>query len=228
MSIPKLIRILCKPFISGIIAILPLTLTIVIVAWLAEFIGRLIGPDSAVGQALKQFGWSFGAGDTGAYLGGVLFAIGLIYLFGILVQIGLKGGWEKLVDAILMKLPLIKIIYDAAKKMLQMVDTQNGPDMKSMTPVLCQFGGENGTSLPAFLPTSETIEIQGCEYHVVMIPTAPVPFGGAIMCVPKANVTELDCGIDGLLNMYMSLGTTVPNYIPPGTANQPQDAARNQ
>lgn len=220
MSIANLIRFVTKPFFSGIIAILPLAITIATVAWLADFIAGLIGPDSTAGQALKQVGWNIGGSEGGAYLGGILFAIALIYVFGLLVQIGLRGGWEKLIDAALLKLPIVRIIYDAAKKMLQMVDARNDPDMKSMTPVMCKFGGENGASLPAFLPTAETISIQEREYHVVMIPTAPVPFGGAIMCVPKDCVTKLDCGIDGLLNMYMSLGTTVPNYVTPETGDQ--------
>jgi len=67
------------------------------------------------------------------------------------------------------------------------------------------------------MPTSETVLIQGAEYHVVMIPTAPVPFSGAIMCVPVEWVTQLDCGIDGLLNIYMSMGTTMPEFLSQAT-----------
>lgn len=85
--------------------------------------------------------------------------------------------------------------------------------MRSMTPIICNFGGESGTGFPAFLPTSETFTFNGENYQVVMIPTAPVPLGGAIMCVPKKCVTRLDCGIDGLLNIYMSMGTMVPEYM---------------
>ena len=101
-------------------------------------------------------------------------------------------------------------MYDAAKKIVEMLEPNKSSDMQSMTPIMCDFGG---TNFPAFLPTSQTFAMNGTEYHVVMIPTAPVPFGGAIMCVPKDSVSPLDCGIDGLFNIYMSMGTMVPDYL---------------
>jgi uncharacterized membrane protein len=85
--------------------------------------------------------------------------------------------------------------------------------MQSMTPVMCHFGKEKGTAIPAFMPTPETFEINGDRYHAVMIPTAPLPFGGAILCLPAEWVTPMDCGIDGLLNIYISMGVTVPDYF---------------
>jgi uncharacterized membrane protein len=213
MAIPKLLRPIIRPFVAGLIAVLPIGLTVAIIAWLAAIATKLFGPGSAVGSILKRFGWNIGPTDTGAYLGGVLFAVMLIYGLGLLVEFGLKGRWESLTGGILSKLPLINTIYDASKKIVQMVEPRDSPDIQSMTPILCHFGGEDGTVFPAFLPTSETVDIQGTEYHVVMIPTAPVPFGGAIMCVPKQWVTKLDCGIDGLFNIFMSMGTTVPEIF---------------
>ena len=87
-----------------------------------------------------------------------------------------------------------------------------------MTPVMCSFGGAKSTCIPAFLPTSEILTIGGIEHHVVMVPTAPVPFGGAILCVRREWVTKVDCGIDGLFNIYMSMGTAMPDYLKPDRA----------
>ena len=81
--------------------------------------------------------------------------------------------------------------------------------------MLRAVGGEGGTAFPAFMPTSESITSDGTEYHVVMIPTAPVPFGGALMMVPTEWVKPLDIGIDGLFNVYMSMGTAIPEYMGP-------------
>ena len=207
------LRRIARPFITGIIALLPIGLTVAVIAWVTTFLAKLIGPGSVIGSMLKKFGLNIGSTDTGAYAGGVLAAFFLIYIFGLLVEAGLKGRWESLTNGIMTRVPVIRTIYDAAKKIVRMVEPQANTDMQSMTPVMCSFGGEGGTSFPAFLPTAETVCIKGIEYNVVMIPTAPVPFGGAIMCVPKEWISPLDCGIDGLFNIYMSMGTTVPDYL---------------
>ena len=99
------------------------------------------------------------------------------------------------------------------KKIVDVMGPQDNVELQSMTPVFCSFGGEPGTGFPAFMPTSEVFMIGETPFRVVMIPTAPIPFGGAIICVPKEWVTPMYCGIDGLLNMYMSMGTTVPQHF---------------
>ena len=213
MSSARPFRAVARPFITGLIALLPIGLTALIVGWLAAYITRWFGPDSAFGDMLKRVGWNLGSTEIGAYLGGVLFTLVLIYIIGLMVEYVLKGRWERMIDAFVSKVPLIRTVYDAAKKLTHMIEPHGAVEMQSMTPVMCSFGGKDGTSFPAFLPTAETVVIQGTEYHVVMIPTAPVPFGGAILCVPAEWITQLDCGIDGLLNIYMSMGTTMPEYL---------------
>ncbi len=47
-----------------------------------------------------------------------------------------------------------------------------------------------------------------------MIPTAPVPFGGAILYIPVEWVETADIAFDGLLNIYMSMGVTSSDYFP--------------
>lgn len=213
MNVSRILSIATKPLVAGILAILPLALTVTIVLWLAGIAARLAGPQSAFGALLKQFGWSFGDSESGAYLGGVLFALLVIYVFGLIILTILKGRWEGLLDTVLMRLPVVSTVYDAAKRVTHVLEPNDSPDIQSMSPVMCSFGGEGGTSFPAFLTTSESVWFGDNEFSVVMIPTAPVPLGGAIMCVPKSWVTPLDCGIDGLLNVYLSMGTTAPDQL---------------
>ena len=213
MTERRIFHLITRPIMTGILALLPVGLTVAIVAWLVSFIAKLLGPGSSAGAMLKQVGWNIGESDFGAYLGGILFVLLLIYMLGLLVEIGLKGRWERFTDGLSSRIPVIRTVYDASKKIAHMLEPKESADMQSMTPIICNFGGESGTGFPAFLPTSETFHFNGEEYQVIMIPTAPVPFGGAIMCVPKKCVTHLDCGIDGLLNIFMSMGTMVPHYM---------------
>ncbi len=223
MNDSRLFTLITRPLMTGLLALLPIGLTAAIIAWLVGFIARLLGPSSMLGSLLKQVGWNIGPTDFGAYLGGALFVAILIYLLGLLVESGLKGRWERFTDGLSSRIPVIRTVYDASKKIVQMLEPNDSAEMRAMKPVMCEFGG---TSFPAFLPTAETFSLNGTEYHVVMIPTAPVPFGGAIMCVPRDSVSRLDCGIDGLFNIYMSMGTMVPGYMrqPPVNAERPTQA----
>jgi uncharacterized membrane protein len=213
MSERGIFHLITRPVMTGILALLPIGFTVAIVAWLVDFAARLLGPGSSAGAIMKQVGWNIGESEFGAYLGGALFALLLVYLLGLLVEIGLKSRWERFTDGLSSRIPIIGTVYDASKRLVRLLERKESADVQSMKPVMCNFGGESGTGFPAFLPTGETFLFNGEEYHVVMIPTAPVPFGGAIMCVPKKCITRLDCGIEGLLNMYISMGTTVPEYM---------------
>ena len=82
-----------------------------------------------------------------------------------------------------------------------------------MSPVMCYFGGEGGTAVLALLTSQEIIHIDDNDYYSIMIPTSPVPIGGAILYVPVAWVKKVNFGIDGLVNIYVSMGVTGPDFL---------------
>lgn len=49
---------------------------------------------------LKQFGWNIGSSDSGAYIGGLLAAIMIVYLLGLILEYVLKGKGESIIDRI--------------------------------------------------------------------------------------------------------------------------------
>ena len=78
-----------------------------------------------------------------------------------------------------------------------------------MSPVWCLFGGE-GAAVLALAPSPQPITIDGREYRAVLIPTAPVPFGGALLYVPVEWVRPAQIGVDQLTAVYVSMGITPP------------------
>ena len=63
------------------------------------------------------------------------------------------------------------------------------------------------------MPSSERLEIDGNDYHVVIIPTAPVPFGGGLVFMPAESVKPADISVDGLMSIYVSMGVTAPQFV---------------
>lgn len=207
------LRRMFNPFIAGVLVIFPLGITIIVIVWLVNLIAGFLGPDSAFGSLLQDIGLNFVSNPIIAYLIGLCAAIGLIFLMGLIVQAGIKRRYNSISDSIMSRIPFIKTIYDASRKIANLFELKDQPDMKAMSPVMCHFGGEGGTAVLALLTSKDTLDIDGRKYYSIMIPTSPVPIGGAILYVPAEWVKKVDMGIDGLINVYVSMGVTGPEYL---------------
>ncbi len=208
-----MLRRILRPFVAGLLAALPLALTVAAVIWLADLVKNFLGPNSAFGKVLGSFGVTFVTSDAVGYLIGLGSVLTVIFLLGLAVEAGMKNRWNMLVDTIMNRLPFIKTLYHALKKLLSMFDQNDQLEMKAMSAVMCRFGGEDSTVVLALLPSPAPIHYAGKDYLAVLIPTAPVPFGGAILYVPVEWVEPVDFAIDGLLNIYMSMGATSGEYF---------------
>ena len=202
-----------RPFIAGLLIVFPLAITIIVIVWFVNIIADLMGPDSSFGNILQEIGLNFVSNPTVAYLIGLCATIGLIFLLGLIIQAGIKQRYNAISDSIMSRIPFIKTIYDASRKIANLFEVKDQPDMKAMSPVLCHFGGEGGTAVLALLTSKDVLDIDGRKYYSIMIPTSPVPIGGAILYVPVEWVKKVDMGIDGLVNVYVSMGVTGPEYL---------------
>ena len=219
----NVLRGIAKTFLAGLLAVLPLALTLAVLFWLVEFIHRFMGPSSAFGKMLGSIGLRFVASEYVAYLIGVVGALALIYFLGVLVQAGMKNRWNALVDMVMDRVPLVRTIYHAFVKLMRMFDLKDQEELKAMSAVMCHFGGKGGTAVLALMPSPERIHLDGREYFGVLIPTAPVPFGGAILYVPAEWVEPVDLAFDELFNVYMSMGATSADYLRPKTIPRVND-----
>jgi uncharacterized membrane protein len=207
------IKTVFRPLLTGLLAIFPLVITIVVIIWFINFMSSLLGPESSFGLLLQDIGLNFVRNTVVAYLIGLSITLTLIFLLGLLVQAGLRSQINAMTDAVMTRIPVIKTIYDASKKITGLFDLKDQPDLKSMSPVMCSFGGEGGTAVLALLTSKEIIKIGEQDYYSIMIPTSPVPIGGAILYVPCAWVQKVDFGIEGLVNVYVSMGVTGPELL---------------
>jgi uncharacterized membrane protein len=94
-----------------------------------------------------------------------------------------------------------------------MVDKRGQTNLKGMQVVYCKLGGEGGALLLALMPTPERFRIGEIDYHAVLIPTAPVPVGGALIFVPAASVFPSDLSMDAFMSLYVSMGVTGPQFL---------------
>lgn len=208
-----LIKRIIGCFLAGLLVVLPAVLTIGIVVWVAGFIHGLIGPGTTIGNGLRSLGLHFVTNSAAAYVIGWVFVLAAVFGLGVLVNMGAKRFLQRLFDAVARRVPLIGGLYGTSKQLVAMFDQKNDTDMKAMSVVWCFFGKETGAGVLALMPSPERFHVDGRDYHVVIVPTAPVPFGGALVFMPVESVKPAEMSVDGLMSIYVSMGITTPQFV---------------
>jgi uncharacterized membrane protein len=197
-------------WLAGLLALLPLALSLALLGWVVSLLNRLIGPSSTVGKLFAGLGQPFVSSQELAWLLGTVALVVALYPLGLAVQLGLKGPLSRLFDYTLRRIPLIGPLYGLADRFVGLLDKKEDADLAAMSPVWCFFGGD-GTAVLALLPNPQPIEIDGRAYHAILVPTAPVPVGGGLLYVPVEWVKPADMGMDRFTSIYVSMGITPPN-----------------
>jgi uncharacterized membrane protein len=196
-------------WLAGLLVLLPVALTAAVLLWAFNLVNRFVGPGSFIGRLFAAVGYPFSSNDTLAYVIGTLVLIAAIYLLGLVAQLGLKGPLKRLADVTLRRIPLVGSLYSLADRFVGLLDQKQEADIRAMSPVWCFFGGD-GAAVLALAPSAQPVRIDGQSYLAVLVPTAPVPFGGALIYVPAAWVRPADIGVDKLTAIYVSMGITPP------------------
>lgn len=208
------IRTLSGTWLAGLLALLPLALTMALVMWVASLVHGHLGPGSTVGRLLSAFGQPFAAHPLVEYaLGAVLLAL-VIFPLGLLMQSRLRGSLERLVDRTLHRIPVVGNLYKLADRFVGLLDQRPKADLGAMRPVWCFFGGD-GAAVLALQPRPEPILIEGRSYMAVLVPTAPVPIGGGLLYLPSEWVRPAELSVERLTTIYLSMGLVPPSEEEP-------------
>ena len=197
-------------FFAGLLALLPIAVTVIVTVWVAQLVQSYAGPGSLVGRLIVLLGLNLVSSATAAYFLGFLIILGCIFGLGLLVESRLRPLVQGSLDWLMMRIPIISNVYDLSKRFVAIVDRKDQGDLKSMSPVWCFFGGEGGAAVLALMPSPEPVVIGEHSYLAVLVPSAPVPFGGALIYVPVEWVKPAAGGVERLMNVYVSMGVTPP------------------
>lgn len=202
-------------FFAGVLALLPIAVTAFVVAWVGSLVASYAGPGSFIGQLIVSLGALFGldiaASSTPAYLLGLAIILVTIFLLGLLVESGMRSLIMNSLDWLMTRIPLVSKVYDLSKRFVAIVDRGGGEEsLQSMSPVWCFFGGEGSAGVLGLMPSAEPVIIGDRSYLGVLVPSAPVPIGGALIYVPAEWVKPAEGGVERLMNVYVSMGVTPP------------------
>ncbi|MBE9610178.1 DUF502 domain-containing protein [Chitinilyticum litopenaei] len=217
--IKRSLKAILATWFAGLLALLPLILTISLLGWAANLLYQYIGPGSKIGKLFAYLGQHFVNNPLLEYLLGSVLLIAAIYPLGVLVQSRLNRPLTRLVDSTLRKIPLFGNLYNLADRFVSLLDQKQDADIGAMSPVWCFFGGE-GVAVLALLPNPEPVELEGRNYLAILVPTAPVPIGGGLLYVPSEWIRPAQIGVDRLTSIYVSMGITPPPALEKALAAQ--------
>lgn len=204
-------------FLAGLITFLPVMLTIIIIAWIVDFLKTGLGPDSFLGSILTRGGMTIvGQGyDNIAFLLGVTVALLGIFFLGIAARSAAQRGIEGYIDRIFTKVPIIRAIYNPVSRVVRLTTDKGTGDFAGMPVVMCRFGGANGTDVLGLLANQDIYFVSGERRRMVYLPTAPIPMTGGLVLVPEDNVLLIpEMKVDDLMRVYFSLGALAPDAFP--------------
>jgi len=202
-------------FLAGLVVLLPVVLTILIIAWIVDFLRGQLGPGSFLGDILLRGGATItGPGyDTLAFLLGAFIALVGIWFLGVFARSQAQEGISRVIDRIFTQMPIIRTIYNPVSRVVRLT-TDKSTDFSGMSVVACRFAGVN-TDVLALLANNETYVISGERRRMVYLPAAPLPMSGGLLLVAESSIIPVpEMKVDDLLRVYFSLGALAPDSMP--------------
>jgi uncharacterized membrane protein len=141
---------------------------------------------------------------------GILIVIAVILATGVVAANFAGQWWIRVWDQIIIRIPIVKSIYSSVKQVSGTLFSSKGNAFRKA--VLIPYP-RNGSWTIAFVTGNPAEEVAGKlsgEHVNVFLPTTPNPTSGFFMIVPRADIIELDMGVEEALKHIVSMGSVAP------------------
>lgn len=210
-------------FITGILSITPISLTIFILFKIADFTVNIFTRFFSINKIMNFVIKSLYVEDkffAQIIVGIIVYSVAILILYFFIVFMGLliakliNKEKIKYFEKIFLKIPLAKPIYSTLKQIRDLVLVQNGSSFKKV--VLAEYP-RKGIYALGFLTSEKnnfTKKISdNDEYLNIFIPTSPNPTSGMFIVVNRKDIIEMDMKIEDALKLIISGGAITPEEI---------------
>jgi uncharacterized membrane protein len=183
---------------SGLVVLIPLVVTVAVIRFLFAFTSGILLPviDPAVAD------WP----PTLRALLSLAVLVAAVYVLGEIATHVIGRRLLGLGEAVVMRVPLVKVIYSASK---QVVAAFQGRGTRAFQSVVYIEFPSPGMRAIGFI-TSTTRREDGRMWSTVFVPTTPNPTTGFLQLVPADDVVRTGYTVEEGIKMIMSLGVLIP------------------
>jgi uncharacterized membrane protein len=193
-----------KWFVSGLLVIVPVAITIGVLQWIIGLLDRTLlilpeawQPDRLIGVHIPGFG--------------VLLTLAIVLAAGAAASNFMGKKLVRWGDWLVSRIPVVRSIYSGVKQVSDTLFSETGNAFR--TAVLVQWprpdvwtiGFVTGT------PGGDVANYLVGEYLSVYVPTTPNPTGGYFVMLRKNDCVELKMSVDDALKYVISMGVVAPN-----------------
>jgi uncharacterized membrane protein len=207
---PTLLQRLRTDFLTGLVVVLPMFLTVYIV-WLTigfvdakiiPLIPRAYNPENVFGRNI------FGLG--------LLVFVSFTTLVGALAKGFIGRKILQFGEQIVERTPIVRSIYNALKQIVETIFNQSGTSFQKAC--LIEYP-RRGLWAVAFVATDTRGEIPARigedDMVSVFLPTTPNPTSGFLLFVPRRDMIPLDMTLEEAAKLIISAGLVTPPLAPP-------------
>lgn len=225
-----------RSFTTGLAALLPTTLTVLVIVTgfglLNDYVGRPMGGivlwflERFGGKALGDFVVSFTnhsfadlrSGDHWIKSAiGFPVAAGTVFILGFLFASFLGRRFMDAIEHLIARFPLIGSIYGYGKQVSDFI-LKGNKQVEFKSVCLVQFPYEGLWSI-AFV-TNDGMNVlserDGKEYVTVCLPNAPTLITGWVLIMPKDKVIPIPMTVEEAIPFVISAGVLIPERLKPG------------
>lgn len=154
---------------------------------------------------------------------GLVVAIILIYLAGLLLGNYLGKSLYTRVEALIAKIPGFKQVYPHVKQVVDLIFGENSTMKAFSEVVLLQYPSKGIWSVGLVTGTSfgPVRDAAGGETISVFIPTSPTPMTGFVINVLRKETIRLDITVEQAIRFVITAGVLTPDQIGTGGEIEP-------
>lgn len=206
-KIEELLLLLRKYFLTGVLVLVPLAVTLYIMYIVFQITDGLLGV--AVSRAI-----GYRIPGMGLFLTALIcLVVGMIAqnFVGRRILSGIEGSLEKI--------PVVRSLYHGIKQVADVMLQKNRGEFKRV--VMVEYPKENSWTL-GFVTADFTIPLRSKQIDekkmaTVFVPTTPNPTSGFLLIIEKSRMVDTHMDIEEAMKVVISGGLVQPGRLPDGS-----------
>lgn len=184
-----------KIFLKGLMAVLPIAITLTLVIWILDAIERVFG------FVIKAI-----VGPTHYYPGsGIIVGLVFVFIVGLIMNAWVVQKIYSYSDAILKKIPFVKSLYGSVCDMMNFFKAKK----EGSEVVMVTFQGNKLLGLVTRDTFSDLPKGVGQDGEVAVFIPMSYQLGGFTVILPKNAVTKVDMSIEKAMRFAVTAGMQV-------------------